>query len=114
MSRRSTRRTAWISALLALYMVMLLPACWTGALERARWLFERNAVSSNNNEEREEHEHEEGEVRAAASRSADPPSSVARRIAAAHRIAAPHHAVRIAASVALPPLPSRFSERRLI
>lgn len=51
----SRTRTAWISAFVALFMVFILPACWSGLLAQARAQGLPPPSAANNNEEREEH-----------------------------------------------------------
>lgn len=58
MSRRTNHR-GLVAALVAVFMVFVLPACWFGALERASRLGTLAPSSSNSNEEREEHEEHE-------------------------------------------------------
>jgi hypothetical protein len=96
-----------ISALLALFMVFVIPVCWYGALARA----DATQNSNNNNEEREEHEErDESSARPTVSRPVPPKPAI---VEVAQK-APPFVAPRIIASQAHAPIPSRFSERRLI
>ena len=108
---RRTGNLAWIAAALSLFLVFVLPACWSGALTRA-WVELGQGPSSNNtNEEREEREHsEEGD---AARLSTRPPAEASAKIAEGPRAAPPRQLPVRLASVAPKLHPSRFSERRL-
>ena len=111
LKRRTGKSTTWVAALVALFLVFVLPACWSGAMQRA-WAERGQAPSSSNtNEEREERDHcEERE----AARIAAPPEAAPPRI---DEIDPPravvHHTHTTVASVAPKQHPSRFSERRL-
>jgi hypothetical protein len=107
----TSARTAWLSALLAMFLVLVLPACWFGALARAQALDRAAPSSSNNNEEREEHEGRESEPREAFGQR--PPRSSAPARDASRRAATPVLEPTRLASVAPAVHPSRFSERRL-
>lgn len=113
MSRSSYFRNAWMAAFIAAFMVLVLPACWFGALERAAAQGRAAPSSSNNNEEREEHQEQEIEVRdIAGRRPPSPPRTFANRASSRPTVAAPRSIVAV--SVAAPVVPSKFSERRLI
>jgi hypothetical protein len=107
----TSARTAWLSALLALFLVLVLPACWYGALARAQALDRAAPSSSNNNEEREEHEDHDIELREALGQR--PPRSSAPRRDVSRRAAPPVLEPTRLASVGPAVHPSRFSERRL-
>ena len=108
----SRTRSAWIGALLALFMVFVLPACWFGALARAQELGMAAPSSSNNNEEREEHEEREIATRDAQGNRPPPPPPVATRAERARGpIVAPTFVV---APVAHPLELSVLSVRRLL
>ena len=109
----STRRNTWIAALLAVFMVLVLPACWFGALERSRLFGTVAPSNANSNEERDEHEEHDVDVRDVAGRRPPAPPPEAPRVArtSIQRVLS---RVRIIASVAHPRIPSKLSERRLI
>ena len=111
MSRR-TRHTAWISALLALFMVLVLPVCWAGALIQAQKLGVAGSPSPDGNEEREEHEERDVEVREAQERRRAP-SAPSTTVPERRRVAfvAPRPVVASFVSVVEP---SRYSVRRLL
>ena len=96
---------------MALFLVFVLPACWSGAMQRAWAERGQPPSTSNTNEEREERDHcEEHEaVRISSPPQARPPL----RLEVAARIAAVHYTLAIAQSVAPKLHPSVFSERRL-
>lgn len=112
-STLSTRQNTWIAAILAVFMVLVLPACWFGALERSRTCGTVAPSNANNNEERDEHEEHDLDLHDVAGRRPPAPPPDAPRIVRTtlQRI---HSTVRIIASVAHPPVPSKLSERRLI
>src|SRR5688572_25660414 len=105
-------RTAWLGALVALYMVLVLPVCFFGRMIQAVELGLPAPSNSNNNEEREEHEPAEITVRDVQGvRPPLPdPDLIARRVVARIEVPPP----RVLPSVAHPPLPSSFSVRRLL
>jgi hypothetical protein len=109
MSLRNPR--TWIGALVAAYLVLLFPACWSGAQIRAQQQGVAGPNSSNNNEEREEHEQHETIVQDAQGQRPplDPPAieiAVPRiRVAVSHQLRA---------SVASSPNPAVLSVRRLL
>ena len=104
-------RTTWVAALLSLFLVLVLPACVTGALVRAKAVPGQTSSNGNTNEEREERDSvEEIEVVRRASRPPDdlvspPPSEVS-------YLATPPPK-EVVAKLAPIPHPSRYSERRL-
>jgi hypothetical protein len=112
MTPSPSTRSPWLSALLALFMVLVLPACWYGALARAQSLGIAAPSSSNNNEERDEHEEREIEVADAAGQRPPVPRPEPEPAERRH-VVAPALAPTRLASVAPPVHPSRFSERRL-
>jgi hypothetical protein len=104
---------ASISALLAFFLVLVLPSCWYGALTRAAVLGSDGPSSSNNNEEREEHQETSEEEVVAVGTRPPPPERVERVetvVLAPVLLPVPTKLV----SVALPPHPAQFSVRRLI
>jgi hypothetical protein len=108
----SSRKHRWLSALLVLFMVFIIPGCWYGALERASATQSAPNSNNNNNEEREEHDGEnEAAPRAAHGRSPRPRPVALVSISRPTPILAQR---AILASQAHAPEPSRFSERRLI
>jgi hypothetical protein len=109
---RSTCHT-WIATLVAVFMVLVLPACWYGALERSNLFGTAAPSNANNNEEREEHEEHEVATTDVAGRRPPPPPKAGPR-ATPKAIQRAHVRVRIAESVAHPAVPSKLSERRLI
>jgi hypothetical protein len=110
MSRRMHPR-AWISAFVAAYLVLLFPACWSGAQIRAKQLGLAGPSSSNNNEEREEHEQHEVAIRdAQGQRPPEPPAAVELPPQRLHTM----HVPRLGTSVATSPEPSVFSVKRLL
>ncbi len=112
MLRRSSR-TAWISGVIALFLVLVLPACWYGALSRANIAGRTAPSSSNNNEEREEHEErKEDELTAFGSPPSPPP--LAARTFEATRVALVSNSPTVKTSVAPKLHVSQFSVRRLI
>lgn len=96
--------------MLSLFLVFVLPICWSGAMTRAFADRAQSPSNSNSNEEREERE--QGEEITAARPAAQPPTEAPLVIVAARRTLA-HHEEAILASVAPKLHPSRFSERRL-
>lgn len=109
--RLSTR--ASISALLALFLVLVLPSCWYGALTRAAVLGAEGPSTSNNNEEREEHQ-ETSEDEAAAIGTRPPPPERVERVETVFSVPVIVLAPPKLVSVAPPPHPAQFSVRRLI
>lgn len=103
---------AWIGALVALYLVVLFPACWSGAQIRAKQLGLAGPSSSNNNEEREEHEQHEAFVHDALGQRPPPPPTVAIESSAIHAEIA--YVPRLADSLVPPPLTSDLTVRRLL
>lgn len=112
MFRRSTH-TAWISGVIALFLVLMLPACWYGALSRAYVAGTSAPSSSNNNEEREEHE-ERKEEELTAFASPPPPPETAARSFETTRVALVLLNPTVKTSVAPKLHVSQFSVRRLI
>ena len=98
---------------LSVFLVLVLPACWYGAMTRAAILGVQAPSAANSNEEREDHKgHEEVHAVAGSTRTpppdAVPPAST--RVVVFTHVHAP---TRVLAG-ALAPHPSRFSVRRLI
>lgn len=113
MSRSTYYRNAWVAALVAAFMVLVLPACWFGALERAVAQGRTAPSSSNNNEEREEHQEHVADVRdEAGRRPPSPPQALSQYTSSRPTVSSPRSIVAV--SVAAPVVPSKFSERRLI
>ncbi len=112
---RSKHLNTWMAALIALFMVLVLPSCWYGAMSRAAILGDVAPSSANSNEEREEHESDEqGEVQALGTRPPPPERSPART--ASNRIAilaTPTTKPSSEVSFAPVPHPAQFSVRRL-
>jgi hypothetical protein len=104
-----------MSAFLALFMVLVLPACWYGALERARAIGLVGPSAANNNEE-ERHEDEEREVNVVDAFGHPPPQPPRMTPATfvVTTIATHTTTPTLVASVALAPEPSRYSVKRLI
>ena len=98
---------------MALFLVLVLPACWYASLSHAMLVGADALSSSSNNEEREEHqESEEGEVAAIGTRP-PPPERVERaQCVVVAPVIVP--VVTKLVSVAPAPHPSQFSVRRLI
>jgi hypothetical protein len=103
----------WIAALVAGFLVLVLPACWYGALARAQALNVQGPSSSNNNEEREEHERGEETQRQALGTRPPPPARSSARIEAARFVVAQPAPAILVASIAPVPHPAQFSIRRL-
>lgn len=103
---------AWIGAFVALYLVLLFPACWSGAQIRAKQLGLVGPSSSNNNEEREEHEQHEAFVHDARGQRPPPPPPVSTEPSATRVQIA--YVPRLADSLVPPPETSDFSVRRLL
>jgi hypothetical protein len=113
MSCRTRLFRTWLSAFMVLFMVAVLPACWYGALERAL-ASGQGFSTANSNEEREEKEEHDVEERESLGRRPPPPPREIPRTADIVRVLAAPRVQPLAASIAQPPEPSRFSERRLI
>ncbi len=110
--RSSGKYITWVAALLSLFLVFVLPGCWSGAMQRAWAERGQPPSSSNTNEEREEREH--GEEHEAARIAAPPPNADPPRVGAIDvSIPVVPHSATIVASVAPKPHPSQFSERIL-
>jgi hypothetical protein len=110
LKRPSGKAVTWVSALLALFLVFVLPACSSGAKQRA--FAERGLpLSTSSNEEREERDH--CEEHKAACEASLPESDLPHyaEIETAHVVV--HRAPTLVASVAAKLHPSRFSERSL-
>jgi hypothetical protein len=109
MSHRNPR--AWLSALVAAYLVFLFPVCWSGAQIRAQQQQLAGPNSSNNNEEREEHEQHETVIHDAQGQRPplEPPVI---EIEVPRIVVADSH--RLRTSVAASPTPSVLSVRRLL
>lgn len=105
------RSLTWIAALLSLFLVFVLPACWSGAMTRAWTERGQGPQSNNTNEEREERElaEESDEARMAAR----PDPTPATHVAELPRVAPVFYGRTLVASVAAKPHPLRFSERSL-
>jgi hypothetical protein len=100
---------SWIGLLLTLFMVLVLPSCWYGTLQRA--IAPQDVPANANEEEREEHEQEHAQVEIAR-RTAPPPLPGAPQTAKElPAIAVATQPVRLA-SVAPPVHPSLYSVRR--
>ncbi len=106
-----TAARRWIGAIVAVYFVLLFPACWSGAQIRAQQQGLVGPSSSNNNEEREEHEQHEVVVRDAQGQRPPRPSHRALRVVERTRIA---YVPQLVDSVATLPVPSVLSVRRLL
>jgi hypothetical protein len=102
---------AWIGAFVALYLVLLFPACWIGAQMRAQQQRVAGPSSSNNNEEREEHEQHEAVSHDAQGQPPPQPSGSNEPAATRVRIA---YALRLTDSLLPSRAPSVFSVRRLL
>jgi len=100
---------SWLGLLLTLFMVLVLPSCWYGTVQRA--LVASDIPANGNEEEREEHDQEQHKEEVA--RRTTPPPDTASAPSAQTRPATPPAPVRVVvASVAPPVHPSRFSVRR--
>lgn len=103
-----------ITLSLSVFLVLVLPACWYGAMTQAARLGVAAPTAANSNEEREDHDgHEEVHQLAGSSRTPPPddvPPAAARAIVTLAYLHAP---TRVPAG-APAPHPSRFSVRRLI
>lgn len=110
MRRPPGNSSTWIAAVLSLFLVFVLPICWSGAMTRAFADRAQGPSNSNSNEEREERE--QGEEITAARPAAQPPTEATLLVVETPRPLA-HHDEEILASVAPKLHPSRFSERRL-
>jgi hypothetical protein len=109
MSCRNPR--AWIGAFIAAYLVLLFPACWSGAQIRAKQSGLAGPSSSNNNEERDEHEQHEVTVHdAQGQRPPERPLAIELPPSRLHIT----HVPRLGTSVAASPEPSVFSVKRLL
>lgn len=98
---------------MALFLVLVLPACWYGALSRA-WIERSQGPSSaNSNEEREEHQ-ERDEHRVVGLGTPPPPRPRPRPRSSVRLASVSRAAPAIVASVAPRLHPSVFSVRRLI
>lgn len=109
---RRNSHTAWISAAIALFLVLVLPACWYGALTRS-FVAGSAPLTSNNNEEREEHEERKVDELTESSDPPPPPQRTARLIRLT-RVARVMHSPTVKTSVAAKVHVSQFSVRRLI
>ena len=105
-------RTAWIGALLALYMVVLFPAALFGRMIEAVELGLPAPTNSNNNEEREEHEPAEVTVRDA--QGVRPPLPDPELLARPIEVRFDAPPPRLLASVTHVPEPAVLSVRRLL
>lgn len=115
MSRSTYHRNVWVSFLLATFMVLVLPACWAGALIRARALAQGPTISSNTNEEeREEHDERDSGQRDHSRRRPPPPPQPAARDIQITRVQTIATTPTIVASVAPSPEPRVLSVKRLI
>ncbi len=103
----------WLAALIAGFLVLVLPSCWYGALARAQALNVQGPSSSNNNEEREEHERGEETQRQALGTRPPPPARTSARTLAARFVAAQPAPTILVASLAHVPHPAQFSIRCL-
>lgn len=109
-----TRNTTYLSALLAFFMVVVLPACWAGALIAQRSIPGSSVNANLNEEERHEDGEEETEVRDLAGRRPPPPAPSERPLVHVTRLHVVATTSTIVASVADLPEPSVLSVRRLI
>lgn len=113
-----TRRVngrAWLSAVIALFLVAVLPACWFGAKATAAAAQVPANATNNSDEEREDHRHITVATRERAAQPVRPPQRATPRLqtALAQRSCAPWspaHEPGIPHWLAC----SRLSERRLI
>lgn len=98
---------------LSVFLVLVLPACWYGAMTRAAILGAQSPSAANSNEEREDHDGHE-EVHAVAGSTRTPPSDAVPPVSArAVAVSYAHAPTRVPAG-ALAPHPSLLSVRRLI
>ena len=98
---------------MALFLVLVLPACWYATLSRATLLGTEAPSSSNSNEEREEHQ-ESGEDEVVAVGTRPPPPERVERAPSVVVVPVIVPVVTKLVSVAPAPHPSQFSVRRLI
>ena len=101
-----------VSLLVAAFMVLVLPACWYGAVARAAAAGTQGPSSSNNNEEHEEREKPGTHKLDVVGRRPPPPQRHAHRVVRARANVTERGTT--AGSVAPVLHPSRFSVRRLI
>lgn len=100
----------WFGLLLTLFLVLVLPSCWYGTLQRA--LVTSDIPANSNEEERHEHGDDVRTPDEASRRTSSPPAKEQARTAGSPpRTPAPPR-VRVA-SVADPVHPSLYSVRRL-
>lgn len=110
----SKHLNTWLAALVAGFLVLVLPACWYGALARANAQNVAGPSNANSNEEREEHqEREEHEVTAVGNRPPPPARRAATRSDEVRIVAATRTPSMLVASIAPVPHPAQFSIRRL-
>jgi len=104
----------WLAALVAVFLVAVLPWCWYGAQEQAHAQSVPGPSNASSNEEREEHEsHGEQEVEARGTRPPLPPRRGTLARPADSRIVATTRGPSIlVASFAPVPHPAQFSVRR--
>ena len=104
----------WLSACLAVFLVLVLPSCWYGALERAAVLTLQGPTNANSTEEREEHQEQDDDERDALGTRPPPPDRAPERPAPTRIAIVTTSAPLLAsASVAPVPHPAQFSVRRL-
>jgi len=103
----------WLAALIAVFLVLVLPSCWYGALTRAQAQNLQGPSTSNSNEEREEHERHDEDERQALGTRPPPPARQSARTSAPRIVVAPRAPAILVASVAPVPHPAQFSIRRL-
>ncbi len=110
----SKHLNTWLAAFVAGFLVLVLPACWYGALARANALNVPGPSNANSNEEREEHEErQEHEVTTVGNRPPPATSRPAARTAVVRIVAATSTPSMLVASIAPVPHPAQFSIRRL-
>lgn len=103
-----------VAVFMASFMVLVLPACWYGAMTQAAILGTSGPSTSNSNEERDEHEtHDETEAAPHRTRPPVPPSPSSHDIPVDRLRPSSSSSQVIATSVAPPRHPSQFSVRRL-
>src|SRR5688572_29472281 len=100
---------SWLGLLLTLFMVLVLPSCWYGTLQRA--IVASDIPANGNEEERDEHEQEQHKEEVDR-RTSPPPQTAPAPIAHPPITSAAAPSRAVVASVAPPVHPSRFSVRR--
>ncbi len=110
----SKNSNTWLAAIVAVFLVVVLPWCWYGAQAQAQALNLPGPSNANSNEEREEHEgHGEQEVETRGNRPPPPPRGASARATGTRIVAAHREPSIVVASVAPVPHPAQFSIRRL-